>query len=202
MKRLALILAMLFIPALARADSVWTYQGNQLSAGGFIFGDGGVLTGTVVLNNNDQVLAWSFSENAEGGHTFTNANSIGASFNLFNCTECSGKPFQGWAISMVTLNPATGQLIGGFELLSSYNPDDNLGNPYAYPDYAMDYVNNHDGALGQVWVVNNPGTWTEVSAVATPEPSSLLCLIVGIAVLTLAIYVSRSRPNVTTNCAP
>jgi hypothetical protein len=94
LKRLALIVAMLFIPALSKADSVWTYQGNAVSAPGFQSGDG-ALTGTVLLNSNDQVEAWSFSAPNDGQSplVLSNFNTINASFNLFNCTSCSGTPF-------------------------------------------------------------------------------------------------------------
>ena len=54
---------------------------------------------------------------------------------------------------------------------SSWNPDTGVG---------LDYVNNHNGGLGQVNVTNNPGVWTEV--VSTPEPSSLIsCSLVSAA---------------------
>ena len=103
-KRLAVIavmVAMLFIPMLAKADSVWTYQGNALSAPGFMSGDG-ALTGTVLLNSNDQVEAWSFT--AVNGNivplVLKNFNTTNVSFNLFNCASCSGTPFKGWSISM------------------------------------------------------------------------------------------------------
>jgi hypothetical protein len=172
-KRLAFIVAMLFIPALARADSVWTYQGNVLSAGGFLNGDGGVLTGTVLLNSNNQVEAWTFIATGGPLPIFTNANSSDVSFNLFNCTLCAGTPFKGWSISMFVANP----FFGGTELSSSYNPDTGA---------AFDYVNNHDGSLGQVWVLNNPGVWTEV--VSTPEPSSFVSLLGGLAALGLIIF--------------
>jgi hypothetical protein len=59
-KHLAVMVAMLFIPMLTKADSVWTYQGNALSAPAFMSGDG-ALRGTVLLNSNNQVEAWSFS---------------------------------------------------------------------------------------------------------------------------------------------
>jgi hypothetical protein len=36
---IAVMAAMLFSPVLAKADSVWTYQGNSLSAPGFLSGD-------------------------------------------------------------------------------------------------------------------------------------------------------------------
>ena len=105
LKRLALIVAMLFIPALSKADSVWTYQGNAVSAPGFLSGDG-ALTGTVLLNSNDQVEAWSFSApNGPIPLVLTNFNTINASFNLFNCASCAGTPFKGWSISMIALPP-------------------------------------------------------------------------------------------------
>lgn len=63
---IALMVATLFIPVLVRADSVWTYHGNALSAPGFMSGEG-ALTGTVLLNSSDQVEAWSFSAPATKG---------------------------------------------------------------------------------------------------------------------------------------
>jgi hypothetical protein len=175
LKRLALIVAMLFIPALARADSVWTYQGNAVSAPGFLSGDG-ALTGTVVLDSNNQVEAWSFT--ALNGPTLpvlSNFNTINASFNLFNCASCAGTPFKGWSISMFVPPPPFSGL-AGIDMSSSWNPDTGIG---------LDYVNNHDGGFGQVNVTNNPGVWTEV--VFTPEPSSLVSLFSGLAALGLII---------------
>ena len=95
-KRLAVIAAMvtmLFIPVLAKADSVWTYQGNAVSAPGFLSGDG-ALTGTVVLDSNNQVENWSFSIlNGPIPLVLSNFNTINASFNLFNCASCAGTTF-------------------------------------------------------------------------------------------------------------
>jgi hypothetical protein len=183
LKRLALIVAMLFIPALAKADSVWTYQGNAVSAPGFLSGET-ALTGTVLLNSNDQVEAWSFSA-VNNGELFpsvlSNFNTVDASFNLFNCASCSGTPFKGWSISMLVLLPPPLSDTGGIEMSSFWNPDTGLGH---------DYVNNHNGGFGQVNVTNNPGVWTEV--VFTPEPSSLVSLFSGLAALGLIIFRRRS----------
>jgi hypothetical protein len=175
LKPLALIVAMLFIPALAKADSVWTYQGNALSAGGAESGDG-ALTGTVLLNSNNQVEAWSFSAPNDGGSPFvlTNFNTIDASFNLFNCASCAGTPFQGWSISMLV--PFANSPLSGIDMFSDWNPDTGVGH---------DFVSNHNGGFGQVNVTNNPGVWTEV--VSTPEPSSLVSLLSGLAALGLLI---------------
>jgi hypothetical protein len=101
------MVAIVFIPMLAKADSVWTYQGNALSAPGFMSGET-ALTGTVLLNSNDQVEAWSFSavNNEElNPSVLKNFNTINATFNLFNCASCSGTPFKGWSISMFVPPP-------------------------------------------------------------------------------------------------
>jgi hypothetical protein len=65
---------------------------------------------------------------------------------------------------------------------SSWNPDTGVG---------LDYVNNHNGGLGQVNVTNNPGVWTEV--VSTPEPSSLISLLAGFSSLTAFGLLIRLR---------
>jgi hypothetical protein len=67
------------------------------------------------------------------------------------------------------------------EMSSYWNPDTGIG---------QDYMNNHNGGLGQVNVTNNPGVWTEV--VSTPEPSSLLLLGAGITALALAILLHKT----------
>jgi hypothetical protein len=193
LKRLALIVAMLFIPALSRADSEWTYQGNAVSVPRFspcvgtclqsISGEA-ALTGTVLLNDSNQVEAWSFSVPGVDGElnpsVLSNLNVTNASFNLFNCTSCSGTPFKGWSISMFVPPPPFSGL-AGIDMSSSWNPDTGVG---------LDYVNNHNGGLGQVYVTNNPGVWTEV--VFTPEPSSLISLLSGLAALGLIISRWRS----------
>jgi hypothetical protein len=174
------MVAIVFIPMLAKADSVWTYQGNALSAPGFMSGET-ALTGTVLLNSNDQVEAWSFSApNGPIPLVLSNFNTINASFDLFNCASCSGTPFEGWSISMFVPPPPFSGL-AGIEMSSSWNPDTGVG---------LDYVNNHNGGFGQVNVTNNPGVWTEV--VFTPEPSSLVSLLAGLAALGLIIFRWRS----------
>jgi hypothetical protein len=175
LKRVALMMVLLLIPALAKADSVWTYQGNALSAPNIQSGET-ALVGTVLLNSNNQVGAWNFSavNNVElNPSAFTNFNTIDASFNLFNCSSCAGTPFKGWSISMFLPSPSG---FGGAELFSEWNPDTGIG---------FDYVNNHNGGIGQVWVMDNPGVWTEV--VSTPESSSLVSLLSGLAAVGLLI---------------
>jgi hypothetical protein len=168
-------MVLLLIPVLAKADSVWTYQGNARSAPNIQSGET-ALIGTVLLNNDNQVEAWNFSavNNVElNPSAFTNVNTIDASFNLFNCASCAGTPFKGWSISMFLPSPSG---FGGAELLSEWNPDTGMG---------FDYVNNHNGGIGQVWVRDNPGVWTEV--VSTPESSTLVSLLLGLAAVGLLI---------------
>lgn len=181
-KRLAvtavMVVATVFIPGLAKADSVWTYQGNALSAPGAESGDG-ALTGTVLLNGNNQVEAWSFSApNGPVPLVFSNTNTIDVSFNLFNCSSCSGTPFKGWSISMIAPTPPP----IGADLFSSWNPDTGVG---------LDFVTNHNGGFGQVHVTDNPGVWTEV--VSTPEPSSLISLLAGFGTLTAFGFLIKLR---------
>jgi hypothetical protein len=66
--------------------------------------------------------------------------------------------------------------INGVEMASFWNPDTGVG---------LDLVDNASGGFGQVNVTNNPGVWTEV--VFTPEPSSMISLLSGLAALGLII---------------
>src|ERR1700738_3181638 len=94
-KDVFIIVVLFLIPALAKADSVWTYQGNAVSAGcpaelvHTCSGDG-PMTGTVLLNDQDQVEAWSFIATAGTAHplVLTNLNTTDVSFNIFNCASC------------------------------------------------------------------------------------------------------------------
>jgi hypothetical protein len=180
-KRLALIVAMLFIPALAKSDSVWTYQGNSPEPNGP--GEGFTLTGTVLLNNNDQAIAWNF---VAGPDVFTNFNSTG-SINPFACLNCT-QPFAYWDIA---LNIPTGGPFNMGTHLISFSDGVGFVSPYYSGSSAFDIAWNNDGTFGQVVVSDNPGTWTEV--VATPEPGALALLGVGLTALALAIAMQKFR---------
>jgi hypothetical protein len=175
-KRLALIVAMLFIPALAKSDSVWTYQGNVNGIGGNGESEGYALTGTVLLNNNDQAIAWNFTTGTPGNTVFfTNFNSTGT-INPF-ASSGSQVPFAFWNI---TLSTQTGDVDGDAAVLTSNNT----------PFKGFDNVSDFNGG----YLVNetgNPGVWTEV--VSTPEPNSLLLLSAGIAALALTISLQKFR---------
>jgi hypothetical protein len=76
---------------------------------------------------------------------------------------------------------------------------------YSDANGSFDGASDADGSLGQVYVVGNPGKWTE-DTVTTPEPSSLISLLAGIAALAVAIYAIRWRVFPTLSafgrCAP
>lgn len=162
-KHLALIVAMLFIPVLAKADSVWTYQGNSSGQEQSSTGEGYTLDGTVLLNNADQVTGWNFA----GGPTiFTNQNSYG--------TFVLAANFSTWDINLFLASDGGPIHLGGY--LESSN--------------AFDRVSDHDGSAGQVYVVGNPGVWKEV--ISTPEPGALLLLGAGMAALGTLILLKPS----------
>jgi hypothetical protein len=94
-KKFFVIAILLLLPALAKADSVWTHQGNSDAdydhLCGCGVGEGFILTGTVLLNNNDQAIAWDF---IAGPDIFTNFNSTGT-LNPF-ASSGSHTPFVFW----------------------------------------------------------------------------------------------------------
>ena len=195
-KHLALIVAMLFIPALAKADSVWTYAGNTVgyydgvdlgptlppNGPGFYPGEGYVtvspaMSGTVLLNDSFQAIAWSFTMDSL---TLTNFNST-ASFFPFNCFGCNygstpnngdNTPFETGAWKFVI----TGS---GVAMLSQWRGS------------TLDARDEVDAPGVYDVVQSDPGTWTE--AVSTPEPGSLLLLAAGLAALALAIHARGNR---------
>jgi hypothetical protein len=170
MKRLALAAFLFLIPALAKADSVWTYQGNSIGSNP-AGGEGFALTGTVLLNDSDQILGWNFSA---GPDSFTNQNSTASIFDIF--AGGSSQPFVFWDI-MISL-PFDGGPIheGGFM------------QTIKTPTFALDHASDHDGSF-QVDAADNPGKWTEL--ISTPEPSSFLMLLTGVG-LTLALCFAKS----------
>jgi hypothetical protein len=174
-KRLAIAVLLFLIPALAKADSVWTYQGNATLTNGMLgeSSEGFAITGTVLLGNNDQVLGWNF---VVGPITFTTQNSTTfGSFNIF--AGNSSQPFVFWNIQLVIPAPPS-------------NPDGGAGmTSINAPGFeVIDQASDHDGAF-LVDTTDNPGRWTEV--IATPEPSTLILLL---ATFTVFAFV-RSRSS-------
>lgn len=167
-KRLTLIAFLFLLPAVVKADSVWSYQGN--SGPGAPGGEGFALTGTVLLNDSDQVLGWNFFA---GPDNFTNQNSTASIFNIF--VGGSSTPFVAWDIEIGF--PFDGGPIheGGFmQTIDS-------------ADRVFDHASDHDGSF-QVDVEDNPGKWTEV--ISTPEASTFAMLLAGLG-LTLLLYFAK-----------
>jgi hypothetical protein len=178
-KRLALIIVMLFIPALARADSVWTFDGELTDPGswhaGFTYYNTHCncdLDGVMVFDNNFNVLAYSWTD---GTHTLNQNDSTIVFMN----------------------NPETQMALGGkpgpYPPLITWAVSITGGDVYFHTNYdgpgqgaTSVNVSTADGQLigwGQP-NLGPPGTWTEV--VSAPEPGSLLLLGVGITALALA----------------
>jgi PEP-CTERM motif len=179
LKRLALIIVMLFIPVLARADSVWTFDGELTDPGswhpGFPFPHCNCdLDGVMVFDNNFNVLAYSWTD---GTHTL-NQNNSSMMFENNPRTDPNispnPPPLSTWLVS-----------ISGSDVFFHTN--------YDGPGQGATSLNNSiaDGQLigwGQP-NLGPPGTWTEV--VSTPEPGSLVLLGVGVAALALAFSLQK-----------
>jgi hypothetical protein len=107
-KRLALIVAMLFVPALVRADQVWTYTGNAVSGQSMgqtplpVGSCGCALDGTITfaspmtgLTQTEQdVVAYSFTD---GAYTFNQSNST---LGFSGYTAANQPSFQAWLLTV------------------------------------------------------------------------------------------------------
>jgi hypothetical protein len=182
-KRLLLIVAMLFLSALAKADSVWTFEGNLTDPGTWRGGQPVThcncdLDGTILFDDNFKVLAYSFTD---GTHTLNNQNSTSV-FNL----EVGGGTFNGGGTFTGPLGIWSIDVTGGDVVFHT--------NYYGPSQGAVSYnfvtVGNQTFGFGQP--NSGPdGTWTEV--VSTPEPSSLISLLAGFVTLTAFGLLIRLR---------
>jgi hypothetical protein len=154
MKRIAAIIALLFAATVARGDSIYDYQGNQLSGCSSCYLSGSVtLAGSPMDTNNVEAsfvpVAYNF---VVAGSIFTETNSTGDfSFRL-----------QDGAIGLwdVHISNANGSLFS-----------------YSYDiAEATDSFALSNGATGGE--EGNRGTWS--GPVNTPEPGTLALLVVGL----------------------
>jgi hypothetical protein len=183
LKRLALIIAILFIPALAKADSVWTFDGNLTDPGTWRGGQPVThcncdLDGTVLFDNNFNVLAYSFTD---GTHTLNNQNSTIIFPNIVaqgGRELGTGEPFDS-PLDVWSVDVTAGDIL--FHT-NYYGPTQGAVNINAV------YVGNTIFGFGQPNSGQN-GTWTEV--ISTPEPSSLISLLAGITALAAAISLQK-----------
>ncbi len=153
---------MFFLPVLAKADSVWRFEGNLTDPGTWRGGQlvthcNCELDATVLFSGNFSVLAYSFTD---GTHTLNNQNST-IVFSL-----PAGEPFDSplavWAVDV------TG---GDVVFHTNYNGPTQGAVDMNYVD-----VGNQLFGFGQANSGQNC-SWTEV--VSTPEPSSLISLLAG-----------------------
>jgi hypothetical protein len=172
MKRLVAILAMLFVPALAKADQIWTYEGNSIN--NFHMNPflppaanpcGCAIDATVTVNSFGEASTWSFTA---AGLTLTNLNSTIQG----NLGFAQVHPTNMWLFLVQGPNGET--------IRTSF--DGSLND-------ALDSASSGPG-VNPLEVGSNPGAWTEV--VGTPEPASLSLLLVGLFVATFA-WLSRRR---------
>jgi hypothetical protein len=176
-KRILMVAFLFLIPAMAKADSVWTFDGTLTDPGnwhaGFPYYNTHCncdLDGTMVFDANFNVLAYSWTD---GTHTL-NQNNSNMVFENNPRTDPNispnPPPLSTWLVS-----------INAGDILLHTNYD---GPGQGATSVNMSIADGQPIGWGQP-NVGPTGTWTEV--VSTPEPGTLVLLCAGIAALALAI---------------
>jgi hypothetical protein len=184
-KRLALIVAMLFIPALARADNIVTVAMNPVE---FWSSNGSRSTRQIL---GPEIVAVTFTWNNTTGVL---SNIIVAATGPFqnspnNPTTLTG--FQGPTISFLQF-ALTSPSFGGASYQLNYGDHGNLIPPIGITPgtYRTDLNVFCGDCLGGFNFAIGTAT---VTAVSTPEPNTLILLAAGLAALALAIYARGNR---------
>lgn len=196
-----LLFATLLLPALAQADTTYTYTGNAFNQfSGTDSCSGGIgecsLQGSFTVVNplapglNDSAITPESFSLTDGNTTISNANVDPGSFGLGVTTDASGT-ITGWVFRADDgLHPPVyGASYTGLSTCVNV-----LQCGIGYPPVDESYIGVEfvGGAPGQAWVMNDTGTWSE-SPSDTPEPSSLLLLTTGLFALGILALRERKR---------
>jgi hypothetical protein len=179
---------MLFLPGLAKADSVWSFVGEMTDPGTWRLGITSPcqcnLDGTVLFDDNFEVLAYSFTD---GTHTL-NQNDSTIVFQYNPVSGVSAFPFT--VANQKNLPPLSSWQVG------ITGADVSFQAIYEGPDMGAininaSYLDNKIFGWGQPNSGPN-GAWTEIGTVNTPESGSMLLLGAGLTALVLAIALQKT----------
>jgi hypothetical protein len=192
--RLLPLVLLLTVPALvpsAKADSIYTYTGNNYTICGGTYCTGGpyalsivfstTLTGSA-LNNlpftnvTSTISSYTFTDGS--GLTLTQSNNASGTLNISISTNASGN-IVSWFVGAYTLN-AIVQMQTNWNSPLGFIPGADFSE--TTPNFAGNF-----GFIG-----NNPGTWT--SAAPVPEPPSFRLLGTGLGALMVAAWRRRKKP--------
>ena len=153
MKYKYIYIVLLLLCPIAKADTIFDYQGGVMS------GCSCALTGSVTLSA-DNVLAYDFTD---GTHTLTNLDSTGYLSPLGAFQDPTQPPFSvSWFIHVTSAN--------GWGILIDY-----YGSAFEATDASGQGVGESPlGAFG--YLQGHPGVWTD-PPVPTPEPSTGLMVL-------------------------
>jgi hypothetical protein len=190
MKRIAVVALLLLAPAIAKADSIWLYDGQVMDPGTW-HGDlikspcQCSLDGVMVFDDNFKVLAYSWTD---GTHTLNQNNSTIVFENNPTTGLFLGHDPNTWPPLATWLVSITG---GDVFLHSNY---DGPGQGATSIDDSI--VGGEIFGWGQQASGPWPGTWTEVATIPTPEPSGVVLLLIGVlGVLALRFQNRREHPS-------
>lgn len=171
MKALLATLALALLACTASADSVWNYQGNTVGAALAAPNlCGCALSGSVMLNDTNQAVAWNFTD---GILSLDQSNST-ASINPFEYPN-GGGIFDQWRVVIEGIGADAGVLF--------------------FSQYYGSTFEATDSTTEGLYVQGNRGIWTDPPA-TTPEPGTLVLLAAGLVAVLLR---KRRSPAISAN---